>query len=236
MPSGRVVALEGVSAAGKTTVAGALGRREGWTVVPEAFRRLDPSPSLDFGSPEELLRLEERLLEEDARRFREARAAARSGATVLADTGFLGPLTYVAGLVALGLAPTPVLSALRERADALGSTGAWGLPDGVVWLEASARDRERRAAGDPEGHPTALAERHAAVGSYERRLYARAIGPLFGPRFVTVPADGRPAAVARRADAAVRAVVRARSRLPSVAEVVALIEAPRRETNGRGNR
>jgi len=68
MVPGKIVAVEGASAAGKTTALAAVAEATGWTVVPEAYRRITPTPSLQFHSAAELLDLERRLLEEDARR------------------------------------------------------------------------------------------------------------------------------------------------------------------------
>ena len=112
---GRLVALEGGSASGKSTLVTAAARTFGWRPLAEAFDRLDPAPSLDFDSPRELLRLEATLLAEEVRRYHEARRLTERGATVLADTGFLGPLTYTLGLVERGRAPASVAPRQRSK-------------------------------------------------------------------------------------------------------------------------
>ena len=224
MPAGRVIALEGASGAGKTTALDALARGEGWTTVPEAYRRLDPPPPLEVGGASDLLQLEERLLAEEARRYVECRAAARSGVTVLADTGFFGPLSYTAGLIALGAAPPELLSTLVATARAHAAAGRWGGPDGILWLATPEAARSERVRADPVGHPPDLARRHALVGAVERALYARRIGPLFGPRYREVSGAGDPAAVARRLDVAVRTIAAVRTRLPPLATVLAAFE------------
>jgi hypothetical protein len=234
---GRVVAVEGPSAAGKTTAVAAVAERLGAVVVPEAFRRLAPAPSLEFATEEQLLDLERSLLDEDARRFADARRAAGSGATVLADTGFLGPLTYTAGLVELRTAGRRTLAALVDRARQLAAQGAWGLAEGYVYLATSPHLQFARARADPVGHPTRLAARHVAVGGIERRFYRERFAPLLGPRFEEISGDGAHDAVAIRLRTAVQRVASPRVRAPPTEAVLALFEPPASVPNpARGNR
>jgi hypothetical protein len=179
--------------------------------LAEAYDRLRPTPSLEIRSPRALLALERRLLVEEGRRYREARAAATDGRLVLADTGFAGPLTYARGLVALGLTPASVLAPLYRKARVLMREGSWGVADLTVYLSTSARTRRRRVAGDPRGHPASIAVRHEAVGRVERADLLRRIGPALGPRFLQVEAEGRPVDVARR----IRTVLAGRPRGPA---------------------
>jgi hypothetical protein len=237
MGVGRVIAVEGASAAGKTTAVARAAARVGAAVVPEAYRRLEPPPSLEFATEEELVRLEETLLAEDARRFAEARRLARAGRTVLADTGFLGPLTYTAGLVELRVASPRTLRDLIGRARALAARRAWGPGDGTVYLATSPHAQYARARADPSGHPARLVARHMAVGAIERRLYRERFAPLAGRRFREVSGDGARATVADRLATAVRSVAAADGRAPSPARVLAALGgtgAPVRR--GRGNR
>ncbi|MGA9839465.1 MAG: AAA family ATPase [Thermoplasmata archaeon] len=219
------MAVEGASAAGKTTAVATVARRSNWTVLREAYRRIDPPLSLEFRTPEELLAIELRLLREEARRFGEARGAARAGRTVLADTGFLGPLTYTAALVAASEAPPDVLSALVELARELGAHGRWGLADAYVYLDTPPSVRSTRAREDPAGHPVALDERHARVGGAEREFYRRRFAPIIGARFRSVPGEGRPEEVAGRVADAVRAMAGTPSSVGSIASALALFEA-----------
>jgi hypothetical protein len=217
--SGRVVALEGPSAAGKSRTVAALASSLGLTTIPEAYERLRPRPSLTWRTDAELLRLERRLLREETRRFREGRRLVDSGATVLADTGFLGPITYTAGLVDLGLATPSALTGLLAFADELRTDGIWGLPDAVVYLRTPVAERHRRAEGDPGGHPRSLQVRHRRVAAAELRLYRTVVAPEFGHRFSFVSGSGPPERIAARV-ARLLARPRATGRPPSMERVL----------------
>jgi thymidylate kinase len=221
---GRLVALEGAPGSGKTTVGARVAARLGGVFLPEAWRRLRPRPSLAFRSPAALLRLETRLVAAEGRRYRSARALARRGHLVLADTGFFGPLAYTEGLVAEGLAPAAVLPPLRRTVAVAVARGGWVAPDITVYLATDAATRRRRVVGDPAGHPPALAHRHEAVGEWERRLYIDRLAPLLGPRFRSVSGRGSPGAVARRVAAAALAAPTA-DPLPASVLVRAIADA-----------
>lgn len=165
---GRIVALEGPSAAGKSTLAAALGRRPGWVALAEAFDRLEPRPSLRFRTERELLALERRLLAEEARRWDAARAIAAGGRHVVADTGFLGPWSYTAALYALGLASAAVFREVDRRTRVLAAAGRLGFPDLTVLLAPSRPQLRARARADPARHPQELRARHWAVAEQER--------------------------------------------------------------------
>jgi hypothetical protein len=207
-----IIALEGPSGAGKTTVARAAHRTFGWDLLPEAYDRLDPAPSLTFSSPSTLLALEGRLVTEERRRYREARALRWHGRSVVADTGFLGPLTYTAGLVALGLAPRRVLERLVASARRSEGAGPLGVPDATVYLDVPGPVLRARLAHDPVGHPAALVRRHRAVGRFERRLYVERFPAIAPGRIAVVPGLGRPEVVAARVRAAVRHLARVENR------------------------
>lgn len=219
------MAVEGASAAGKTTALTTLAGSTGWTVLPEAYRRLVPTPSLTFDAPGELVALEERLLAEDSRRYVEARARERAGETVIADTGFLGPLTYPWALVELGAVPASVLDPLRALARRIADRGEWGLADAYIYLDTPASVRTGRAATDPTGHPAPLAPRHRAVGELERRFYRERFAPGFGQRFRWVPGDGPATLVAGRVVEAVRRALEGPRGGASVDAVLALFAA-----------
>lgn len=197
-PRAPVLAIEGISGAGKSTVTERYARLVGAEWVPEAFRRIRPELSLEYSSATELLRLERRLLREDALRYRAARGAARQGRLAVLDTGTIGSLTYSFALGRLGRTPARVLRSLTNDARAMLRQRTWGVPDRVVWIESIAGDRRRRIAADPVGHPSDLAARHEAVGRVERSFYRGPVARLLGPRFVSVRGDGPPGAVVAR--------------------------------------
>jgi len=216
-----VVAVEGASGAGKSTVVARAADRFGWVPLAEAYDRLDPRPRLDVRSDAALARLERTLLDEEARRFDVARALCAGGSTVIADTGFLGPLTYSAGLVALGGLRPARLADLLRRADRLRRDGRWGMADLVVVLSTSPRVRAARQRRDPIRHPPALAARHESVGRIEEAFYRARLGAE-RPGYVrsiaaggsisrVIAAVGRAVGAARRssdAPAATRAALR----------------------------
>ncbi len=196
--SGWLVAVEGPSAAGKSRTVRAAARRLGVTALPEAYDRLRPRPPLSWATNAQLLRLEQGLLREDARRFREGRRLADAGATVLADTGFLGPLTYTAGLVRQGLAPPSVLHRLVRTARTWGAAGRWGLPDAIRFLRTPGAERRRRAASDPRGHPSLLQARHQSIARDEQRFYRTVVARELGPQFRYLSGTGSPDGVVDR--------------------------------------
>ncbi len=220
-----LVALEGPSGAGKSTVARAAGRAFGWQVLPEAFALLEPSVPLTYRDAAELLATETRLLAEERRRSRLARSALRQGRPVLADTGFLGPVTYTAGLVALGLAPRDVLRRLVARAAVRSGPGALGPPEGTAYRAGPGRVLRRRGARDPVGHPPALAGRHRAVARFERDLLLRRFASWLPDRYVVVSGVGPPMTVARRLEEAVGSFPRRSPPAGTLARLLAEVEA-----------
>jgi hypothetical protein len=186
---GPILAIEGISGSGKSTVARELAAALGAELIPEAIERMRPRPSLAFGSTRELLRLERRLLEEDAARYREADQIAGGGGAVVVDTGFFGPLTYTRALASLGLAPGSAVHALIRVADARRERFRWGPPDRIFWLATRPDTRRRRVLADPKGHPAALAERHERAGREEERTYRELLQPALGARLTWVEAD-----------------------------------------------
>jgi hypothetical protein len=197
-----VIAVEGISGSGKSTLVAKASPAFGWVPLAEAYDRLSPRPRLDIRSPSALARVERLLFDEEARRWRAARALVAGGSTVLADTGFLGPLTYSAGLVALGAAPRSLVRDLARLARRRATAGTWGFPDAIVWVGASAPVRRRRANRDPVRHPPRLADRHERVGRFEERFYTGAFPAAFPGRLLRLDGD-------RPADAVVAALGRA---------------------------
>lgn len=189
-PPARIIALEGPSGAGKSRAARELADRlPGALLLPEAFQRLSPRPSLAVPTRATLLAVERRLFREELRRWREAQEARARGRPVVADTGFLGPLTYALGLAELDPSRN-VVAALRAAAGRAVRNRALGLPDLTVYLSSAEATRARRVASDPAGHPALLHPRHTAVGRREARLWLQRWGPRLGPRFRRVASGG----------------------------------------------
>ena len=236
---GRLVAVEGGSASGKTSLVTRAAHTLGWRALPEAFDRLDPAPSLAFASAPELVQLEARLLAEETRRYRDARRLCAAGFSVLADTGFLGPLTYTLGLVELELAPASLANELVTRARSLVRAGRLGIPDLTVYLRTTARERVDRARAGSSRHPAGLFRRHEAVGRFERRFFERDFSAVRPTGVRILRADGPTVVLARRLGRIVTA-----DRVPpaSRGEALALlarleVPAPEiRRSTGRPNR
>jgi hypothetical protein len=231
---GRLIAIEGGSAAGKTTLVRVASHLFGWRPLPEAFDRLDPAPSLDFGSSAELLRLEAILLAEEVDRYAEARRLCEHGVTVLADTGFLGPLTYTLGLVELGLAPRSIADDLGRSARALVNSGRLGIPDLTVFLRTTVAERTQRARVGARGHPPELFRRHEAVGTVERRLLEQDFRAVVPDHVRILRADASASVLARQLGMMVEGVRANRaSRTDALAVVVRLRGSGRRSRRSR---
>jgi thymidylate kinase len=197
-----VVAIGGPSGAGKSTLTAALAERFGWSPLDEAYYRLRPRPSLRIGSRRALVTLERQLLAEEARRYQEAQRLAREGRLVVADTGFLDPVTYTAALYALGIADRASFRDVVVRARALARRGELGAPDLTVHLVVPAPVRRTRVLADPKGHPRAFRARHEAVGQLDDRLLLPWIARRFPGRVRLLPAVSSVETLARRVHAA----------------------------------
>ena len=204
-----VVAVSGPSASGKSTTVAQLALEFGWRPVEEAYYRLSPRPRLIWGTPSGLERLERRLLEEEARRFREVRSLARRGPPIVLDTDCLDPVEYTAGLVGAGLAQPGTFREIVGRARALARGRRLGVADLTVVLSVPPATRRARASADPARHPAALRRRHEEVAQVVRRTVVPVCRGVLGPRLRVVGAEGSPKAVAgivHRAAASVRAL------------------------------
>ena len=187
---GPLIAVEGPSRVGKSSIVREVGTLRGWPIVREAFDLIDPPPSLDFRSGDELLAIEARLVEEESRRYLEARRLAAHGQPVLLDTGFFGPLTYTIGLRTLGLAPATAPARVAAHLRRRWRRRAWGVPDAHVWLSAPSTTLSRRWSRSPNRPPRVVVERHWAVARVERRVLAAEVRPRMPSRVAFLPADG----------------------------------------------
>lgn len=165
------MAIEGLSGAGKTTVSRRVAEALGARWLREAYDRLGRRVPLAYSTRAELLRIEETFLLDESRRYAEAVRAKRLGFTTIADTGFLGPLTYSAGLVRELRDPVDVRAPIVGELEALLRRRQWGLPDLVVFLDAAPKVRRERALRDAAGHPEEFIDRHERVGRFERRFW-----------------------------------------------------------------
>ncbi|MCI4318015.1 MAG: hypothetical protein L3J96_05695 [Thermoplasmata archaeon] len=194
---GRVVALEGPSAVGKTTVSRLLADRSDWTVLGEASVRLRPRPTLRFASPSGLFRIERRLLGEERRRCDTARQLSDRGLDVLLDTAPFGPATYSLAVARLDPAFGPTASRIAAQVVEEVRNGRLLVPHRVVYLSAPDSALRTRAEADRQRHPPRLAARHRAVGQIERKFWtslAKASDGAVG----FLSASGAPSGVASR--------------------------------------
>ena len=199
-----VVAVRGPSGSGKTTAVAELSRKRGWATLDEAFYRLRPRPGLRFASQGELRMLELRLLEEEARRYADARALAARGRPVVADTGFLDPVEYTAGLLLLGLATPATFRSVVRRARSLAVRRRLGVADLTVHLSVTPRARAARTAADPAGHPRVFRARHESVGRVVSRDLIPSLGRVVPGHVRVVRAVGPPRTVSARIETLAR--------------------------------
>jgi thymidylate kinase len=220
-----IVAIEGASAAGKSSVVDAASAWPGWITLPEAFDRIVPRPSLEFTSPSSLIALETRLLTEEAHRYRDAGRLRRQGRFVLTDTGFWAPLVYTWGLVVAGLAPPAVLRPLVERADRWVTQARWGIPDLTIYLDTTETDRLRRARAAPVDHPAHLQRRHQQVGRIERELFQKVFSHLLPSRIRFVPGAGPVTRVVGRVRAEIGAAPVAPTRASEAKRILSFLRS-----------
>lgn len=193
-----LVALEGPSGVGKSTLGARLARILDAVPLAEAVDRIEPSPDLGFRTEPELLRLERSLLTEDARRFVTAQRWTDKGRVVVADTGFLGTLSYTAGLVSLHLALPRTLRQLVVDARALTGRGRLGLPDLTIYLSAPPRSIAHRLRLSGSRHPQELRARHRRVGRFEHDVFRPWLGRVAPRRVLEFRAVGPPGPGANR--------------------------------------
>ena len=191
-----ILALEGPSGAGKSSVAARLAPRLGATIVPEAYDRLGRGFPLTFHGRDELADLERQLVKEDGRRWTDAVEMRGRGVTVLLDTGTFAPLAYSWGLREGVDGALDVVVELARTVRRMAVGGRWGLPDLTIYIDVPDSVARARAGQDPKGHPPETADRHAAVGRWERLLYGREFPRALPGRFLSVAGEGTPGEVA----------------------------------------
>jgi len=196
--SASILALEGPSGAGKSSVALRLGPLLGATVIPEAYDRLGRTFPLTFRGRDELADLERQLLREDGRRWTDAVALRSRGVAVLLDTGTFAPLAYSWGLREGIDGGLDVVLELVRTTRRMVASGKWGIPDLTIYLDVPDSVARNRARLDPRGHPPETADRHAAVGRWERLLYGREFPRVLPGRFLSVSGEGTPGDIALR--------------------------------------
>jgi thymidylate kinase len=191
-----ILALEGPSGVGKSAVAARLAPLLGATIVPEAYDRLGRSFSLTFHGRDELADLERQLVREDGRRWTDAVEMRGRGTLVLLDTGTFAPLAYSWGLREGVDGALDVVLELARTVRRMVASGKWGLPDLTVYIDVPDSVARARARLDPVGHPPETADRHAAVGRWERLLYGREFPRVLPGRFLSVAGEGTPGEIA----------------------------------------
>jgi thymidylate kinase len=186
---GLVVAVEGLSGAGKTRLLTEWAARTGAPLLLEAWQRLRPRPSLAYSDRSDLLQLELRLLREDLRRYEEARRGAEEHPLVLCDTDFLGTLNYVVGLGRLDPTVDALQQPIARKLSRELHAGRWGLADRYLYLDVPPALAMRRSARNARAHPERWRARHLAVGLYERSFWLEEFPPLAPDRLMVL--DGR---------------------------------------------
>lgn len=192
-----LVAVEGHSGIGKSAISRALARSLGALWIAEAFDRVRPRLDLEVRDAAALLRVERRLLLEETARYREATDARRRGRVVVLDTGFLGPVSYAAGLARIEPRFRPALRPLGRDAIRSVRRASLGLADVTVHLRLDGPETLRRIERSWRRHPARWRERHRRVGRIERRLLRTALRPLGPGRVIDVDARGAPGAIVR---------------------------------------
>jgi hypothetical protein len=162
--TGRIVCLEGPSAVGKTTLAAALAREAGATIVPELDAGAAPPPAASAAW----------FVERHVETWSRARACAAAAALVVLDGDPLKGLWYNWVFAADGW-PGPEVVAPLYRAHV--RRGALGVPDLYVILRATEAELRARRAGDASRRRRGF-ERHlrllAPIDRYFRALHAAA--------------------------------------------------------------
>ena len=143
-----------------------------WVFLPEASVLLRPAPDLDFHTPAQLAKVEQRLLGAERRRARRGRTApgrrGRRPPRYRADRprdvlsrggGGFGPSTRAVAASVLATVATDLRA------------GRLQFPDEVVYLDAPPATLRRRASEARGTHPAHLLARHWTVGAVERSFW-----------------------------------------------------------------
>jgi hypothetical protein len=194
-----MLAIEGVSHVGKSTLARGLAQEWGSPAIAEAYDRLGADRTLDFRSDLELRPIELELAREDLERLRDATTTSYEGPGVILDTDFLGPLSYTRGLVHLGMARPETFRWLLRRYEQDLARQRWRPADYYLYLDATPALLRRRAAVGGRAGLDPVIERHLLVGAQERQFFLGPLQRILGPRLIRLPAVGRIELVKERA-------------------------------------
>jgi hypothetical protein len=229
-PRGRLVALEGPSAVGKSTVGREAAAGSDWVFLPEASVLLRPAPDLDFHTPAQLAKVEQRLLGAERRRAHAVARLRDDGVDVLLDTASIGPATYSLAVARLWPEYRAVAASVLATVATDLRAGRLQFPDEVVYLDAPPATLRRRASEARGTHPAHLLARHWTVGAVERSFWETLSQGS--------PGSVRMVRTAGTAEVAARRVLAATAgpqpALP-VAVVVRELERARRALRGAGN-
>jgi hypothetical protein len=227
---GRLVALEGPSAVGKTSTGRAVAAGSNWLFLPEASALLRSAPTLEFHAPADLAAVERRLLEGERRRARATGRLLQDGVDVLLDTSPIGPATYSLGVARLWPEYRTVASRILTTVVSDLRAGRLLVPDEVLYLEAPPATLRRRASQARETHPAHLLERHWTVGAVERGFWSTLAQASLGSVRI-VRTTGTPEDASSRVLSAIR---EPQPPLP-LAVVVRELDAARRALASSGN-
>ena len=169
-----MLAIEGVSHVGKSTLARGLAKEWGSPAITEAYDRLGADRTLAFRSDLELRQIELELAQEDLQRMRDATTTSNEGPGVILDTDFLGPLSYTRGLVQLGMARPETFDWLLRRYEQELARQRWRPADYYLYLDAPPALLRRRAVVGGSGR---AGSGHRAPPARRRRRTAVLLGP-----------------------------------------------------------
>ncbi|MGC2034124.1 MAG: AAA family ATPase [Thermoplasmata archaeon] len=199
LPPPAMLAIEGVSHVGKSTLARGLAKEWGSPAITEAYDRLGADRTLAFRSDLELRQIELELAQEDLQRMRDATTTSNEGPGVILDTDFLGPLSYTRGLVQLGMARPETFDWLLRRYEQELARQRWRPADYYLYLDAPPALLRRRAVVAGRAGLDPVIERHLLVGAEERQFFLGPLQRILGPRLIRLSTVGRIELVRQRA-------------------------------------
>jgi hypothetical protein len=193
-----ILAVAGLSGAGKSRFLAALSRSWSATCLPEPWATLRPRPNLGVDRPGPLLLLERRLLREEERRWQRAERIARTGRTVWLDTAPIAPLTYGRGLSALLGLPWRTEGWLTRPGSGSRLREFVRMADLVVYLRAPPLETFDRALGRPPSSDTGHEAQHLLVGLVEEEFWLGEFRRAFPDRLLIAESRETMASLGRR--------------------------------------